>query len=294
MKIRLQFAALQLSLLCSFNALAQQPLPTQLQQIAAKIKAKVGVSAMIIETGEAASLNADGRYPMQSVYKFPISLAVLQQVDKGTLKLDQKVQIHKEEFIRKGHSPIRDMYPNGATMSLREVIRYNVSESDGTACDVLLRLLGGTSNAEKAIHQLGIKDIAIATTEMVQTSDEMVQYRNWCTPTAMTQLYKLFYTKEILSPASKALLIKYMTETPTGMKRLKGQLPKGTIVIHKTGTSDTVDGLTRATNDTGIIILPNGKHLIISVFVSDAYGTTEEKERVIAGMANACYEHWTK
>lgn len=292
MKIRLQLASLLLSLLCSFDTLAQQPLATQLQQIASKIKGRVGVSAMVIETGQTVSLNADGHYPMQSVYKFPIALAILQQVDKGALKLDQEVQVRKEELIIHGHSPIRDTHPNGTAMTLREVIRYSVSESDGSACDVLLRLLGGAPNAEKAIHQLGIKDIAIATTEMIQTSNEIVQYRNWCTPTAMTQLYKIFYTKDILSPESKALLIKYMTETPTGMNRLKGQLPQGTVVIHKTGTSHTIEGLTRATNDTGIISLPNGKHLAISVFVSDAYGTTEEKEGVIAAIAKACYDHW--
>jgi beta-lactamase class A len=292
MKIRSQLAAVSLSLLCSFSALAQQPLATQLQQIAGKIKGRVGAFAMVIETGETVSLNADAHYPMQSVYKFPISLAVLQQVDKGTLKLDQQVEVRKNELIPRGHSPIRDAHPNGTTMTLREVIRYNVSESDGSACDVLLRLLGGTSNANKAIHQLGVKDIDIATTEMLQMSDEKVQYRNWATPTAITQLYKIFYTRDVLSPASKALLIKYMTETPTGMNRLKGLLPKGTVVIHKTGTSFTIEGFTAATNDTGIILLPNGKHLAISVLVSDAYGTTEEKERVIAEIAKACYDNW--
>jgi beta-lactamase class A len=76
------------------------------------------------------------------------------------------------------------------------------------------------------------------------------------------------------------------------MQRLKGLLPKETIVIHKTGTSFTIDGLTRATNDAGIITLPNGQHLAITVFVSDAYGSTAEKEGVIAQMAKACYDYW--
>lgn len=288
---RTAFISFCLTLLMSANSHAQQPLAARLQQIAGTIKAKVGASAMVIETGQSVTLNADRHYPMQSVYKFPIALAILQQVDKGKLKLDQPVQVKKEELIRHGHSPIRDQHPEGITMTLREVIRYSVSESDGSACDVLLRLLGGTKEAEKAIHLLGIKDIAIATTEMVQTADELVQYRNWCTPTAMTRLFTIFYTKDILSPASKALLIKDMTETPTGMNRLKGLLPKGTTVIHKTGTSHTVNGLTRATNDAGIITLPNGNHLAISVFVSDAYGSTEEKEGVIAQMAKACYDY---
>ncbi|KAA2239035.1 class A beta-lactamase [Chitinophaga agrisoli] len=281
-------------LLCTLFVSAQQSLNARLQQIAATIKGKVGVSALLLETGQTAELNAQQHYPMQSVYKFPIALAILQQVDKGKLQLNQPVQIAKAELIPTGHSPIRDNHPDGVTMPLREVLRYNVTESDGTACDVLLRLLGGTKATQKAIEALGIKDIAIATTEMVQVSDELVQYRNWSTPIAMTRLLRIFYTKEVLSPASKALLLKDMTETPVGPQRLKGLLPKGITVAHKTGTSGTVDGLTRATNDAGIITLPDGRHLIITVYVSDAHGTTAEKEGIIAKMAKACYDEWVK
>ncbi|WP_143305091.1 class A beta-lactamase [Chitinophaga vietnamensis] len=277
----------------SITTFAQQSLQARLQEVAATIKGKTGVYAEVLETGDTASLHATTHYPMQSVYKFPIALAILQEVDKGRLRLDQPVQIRKSVLTLHGHSPIRDSFPEGTTMPLREVLRYNTCESDGTACDVLLGLLGGTRNAEKAIHALGVRDIAIATTEKVQMEDELVQYRNWCTPAAMAQLLRIFYTKNILSPASKALLIKDMTETPVGLKRLKGELPPGTTVVHKTGTSNTVQGLTRATNDVGIITLPNGKHLAIAVFVSDAYGSTAEREGIIAQMARLCFDAFT-
>ncbi len=61
-----------------------------------------------------------------------------------------------------------------------------------------------------------------------------------------------------------------MTETTTGTKRIKGLLPNGTVVAHKTGTSATVKGVTAATNDVGLVTLPNGRHLAIAVFVSDS------------------------
>lgn len=55
-----------------------------------------------------------------------------------------------------------------------------------------------------------------------------------------------------------------MTETSTGLKRLKGLLPDGTVVAHKTGTSSTVNGVTAATNDVELVTLPNGQHLAIA------------------------------
>jgi beta-lactamase class A/beta-lactamase class A VEB len=64
-----------------------------------------------------------------------------------------------------------------------------------------------------------------------------------------------------------------MKETETGKNRLKGQLPRGTIVAHKTGTSGTnkTTGITAAVNDIGIVFLPNGGHFFISVFANNPY-----------------------
>jgi beta-lactamase class A len=81
-----------------------------------------------------------------------------------------------------------------------------------------------------------------------------------------------------------------MAESTPGAKRLKGQLPAGTIVAHKTGTSGTQNGITAATNDIGIITLPNGKHLAIAVFVSDSPADETAREEVIAKIAKAAWD----
>ena len=83
-----------------------------------------------------------------------------------------------------------------------------------------------------------------------------------------------------------------MIESPTGPKRLKGLLPAGTIVAHKTGTSGTFKGITAATNDIGIITLPNGRHLAIAVFVSDSPANEATREETIAKIAKAVWDKW--
>lgn len=275
-------------------AIGQSTLEAQIAQIAGQINGRVGVYAQVLETGESVSYNAGEKYPMQSVYKFPIAMAVLDKVDKGELSLDQQIRVDTVEYIpENGHSPLRDKFPGGASLTVRELLNYNVAESDGTACDVLLRLLGGTGKAQKYVRRLGVKDIAIATTEQIQVANDLIQYRNWSTPKAMTQLLRIFYMEKPLSEKSTTLLLKYMSHSgPWFDRRIKGLLPPGTPVVHKTGTAGTINGLTRATNDAGIITLPDGKHIAISVFIADSYAVQSDREVTIAKISRAVYDHY--
>lgn len=270
----------------------QQNLRAQMEKISTDAQGRVGAAVMLLETKESISFGGDQKFPMQSVYKFPIGMAVLNQVDKGTLKLEQKVRIEESELVpAKLHSPIRDKYPRGQVeMSVRELLRYMVAESDGTASDVLLHLAGGAERVNAYLHDLGVTEVFVATTEKEMAASEDVQYRNWATPDATAGLLRTFYEGRGLSAGSRALLLQLMTETSTGPHRLKGQLPPGTTVAHKTGTSNTVDGLTRATNDVGIITLPDGRHLVVAIFVSDSKAQENVREGVIARIARAAYD----
>lgn len=269
----------------------QGNLREQMEKISLDAQGKVGASVMLLETGPAVSFNGGQKFPMQSVYKFPIGMTVLNQVDKGALKLDEKVRVRESDLVPpKAGSPIRDKYPNGVELSVRELLRYMMVESDGTASDVLLHLVGGPERVNAYLHDLGVTEIVVATTEAEMTTGEDVQYRNWATPDAAVGLLRTFYEGRGLSAESRTLLLQLMTESSTGPHRLKGDLPAGTVVAHKTGTSGTVEGLTRATNDVGIITLPNGRHLIIAVFVSDSRAQETAREGVIARISRAAYD----
>jgi beta-lactamase class A len=232
---------------------------------------------------------------MQSVYKFPIGMAVLAQVDQGTLSLNQRVRVELSDFVSPPqHSPIRDEYPQGVELSLAELLEYMVTESDGTACDVLLELVGGPEVVTQYLRGLGVDNLVVANTEKEIGQDNAVQYRNYATPVAAVALLRALQEGQGLSESSRALLLRLMTETPTGPRRIKGLLPDGTVVAHKTGTSGTVDGVTAATNDVGLVTLPNGQHLAIAVFVSDSPANDTIREEVIAKIARAAWDAWSQ
>lgn len=285
--------------LCVQAASALSPssaaLRQQIEQLAAAAQGRVGVAMTLLETGESVGLLEDQKFPMQSVYKFPIGMALLHHVDQGKLKLEQAVTITQADYVRQGqHSPIRDQHPAGATLTVREVLRWMVSESDGSACDVALRLLGGAKTVMVYLATLGIHDINVLNTEKELGQKNAVQYDNWAKPSAYVALLRKLHEGQGLTAPSQKLLLQLMTETPTGLKRIKGDLPANTLVAHKTGSSGTVDGITAATNDVGLVSLPNGKHLALAVFVSDAKADMQTRERVIAQIARAGWDYWTR
>jgi beta-lactamase class A len=261
--------------------------------IAAEAKGRVGVAAVVLETNDAVSLNAHDHFPMQSVYKLPIGMAVLRQVDEGKLKLNERVRVEKGDFVsQRQHSPLRDKNPKGVELSVEELLRYAVAESDGTASDVLLRLVGGADAVGKYLSEIRVGEMIVANTEKEIGGDWETQYRNWASPEGAVALLRALHERRGLSEQSQALLMKVLTESTPGAKRLKGLLPAGTAVAHKTGTSGTQGGITAATNDIGLLTLPNGKHLAIAVFVSDSPTDEATREAVIAKVARAAWDVW--
>jgi len=271
-----------------------QPLDKTIRTITSSIDGRVGVAARILETGESVSFNPDERFPMQSVYKLPIGMTVLRLVDEGKFKLDQKIRIDPRDFIGpKQHSPIRDKNPAGVELSLLEVLRFAMSESDGTASDVLMKLCGGSEGVRAYLDEIQAPNIVVANTEKEIGLDNKTQYLNWATPVAAVEILGKLQSGKAISDAGRAVAMKFLIETKTGKNRLKALLPPGTIIAHKTGTSNTVDGVTAATNDIGIITLPDGRHLAIAVFVSDSKTDESGREGAIAKIARAIWNDMT-
>jgi beta-lactamase class A len=267
-------------------------LQDRIEQISRTAQGRVGVIATVLETGESVTLNGSQRFPMQSVYKFPIAMAVLAQVDHGKLKLDQKIRVEASDIVQ--GSRIIDQNSQTMELSLAELLKYMVSESDNTACDVLLRLVGEPKIVTQYLRGLGVNDIVVANTEKELGQNTAVQYRNYATPDAAVVLLRAFYEGKGLSKSSQGLLRRLMTETPIGLKRIKGLLPDGTVVAHKTGTSSTVNGVTAATNDVGLVTLPNGGHLAIAIFITNSTANATTREEVIAKVSRLAWDEWSK
>lgn len=264
-----------------------------LSEIVSTKKATVGVSVYDFATKKSYGINTEQRFPMQSVFKFHIALAVLDMVDRGLLSLSQKIYISKEKMQVDTYSPLREKYPNGISLTLLEILKPTVSESDNVGCDLLLELIGGPKVVDHYLKKIGMKDIQIIYNEATMQSNWENQFSNYSSPSSTTSLLEALNDKEILSEKSRGVINKLLTETSTGPKRIKGLLSTKIKVAHKTGTSgiNKETGIMAAVNDIGIITLPKGNKFAIAVFVSNSKEKIETNERIIAEIAKAAYDY---
>jgi len=270
-----------------------ESLRSKIEDILSNKQAKVGVSVNGFNDNDTLTINGNEHFPMQSVFKFHLALAILNLVEQGKYTLSQTFYIPGFVLRQNTWSPFRDKYPEGnVIVTLEELLGYTVSQSDNNTCDILFKLAGGTTEVNNYIHSIGMDDVSIAATEEEMSEGKDVQFTNWTSPLCATRLLVKFNNNEIV-PNMYDYLWKVMTETTTGPKRLKGLLPEGTVVAHKTGTSDTNDeGITAAVNDIGIVVLPDGRRYSIAVFVSNSRESFEVNESIIAEVSKVVYDYF--
>lgn len=296
--MRRLFQLAALLIVCAYGQASAQTLGRlrqTIEQIVSAKNATVGLSLIGNNGLDTISINGDKHCPLQSTFKLHIALAVLSEIDKGKLSLHQKVEVKKRELHPGFWSPLRDENPGGGRFTIARLIQYAVSQSDNVACDILIRIIGSPKTVETYFKQNNIRDIAITFNEQDMQSKWDNMFQNWTTPKAASQTLLKFYQNEneLLSKNSCNFFWKTMEETTTGKDRLKAQLPQGTIVAHKTGSSGTsMEGLTPATNDMGIVFLPNGKHFIISVFVTDSRENEYTNAKIISDLAKAAWDYY--
>jgi beta-lactamase class A len=315
-------------LLAAVPALAQTPLMVELTKIAADAGGVVGVSALHLETGRRAALHGTDVFPMASVYKFPIAVALLNDVGAGKVDLDKTVTLAASD-IRPFASPIAQRSPHGGVkLKIGELLDAMLIDSDNTASDTILGLAGGPAAVSARLRQFGVQGMRVDRSEGqlaidysgVEKAPPPEQWtlewftrsmgavpkdqqhaaaerflkdsRDVSTPDAMVTLLVRVKSGEALGKESTALLLDRMTRTSPGAARIKGLLPAGTPVAHRTGTGGSNEGVASATNDVGIIDQPKGGHIVLAVFIKGSNKDLATREQAIARIAKAVFTAW--
>jgi beta-lactamase class A len=303
-------------------------LPRQFADIARASHGTMGVAARAIERGESAAFNAAQPLPMQSVFKLPIAIAILSAVDHHHTDLAQPIVVTAAD-LAPGASPMAPTVATDGhhTYSVRELLVLMIGQSDNTAADVLLGVAGGAARVQQFLRDHGLDGIDVSLTEREMAAeyygvpfpngapDPLSAFetavgnqppaertaaahafsadpRNTATAAGLAQLLVKLQTGALLSPPSTALLLGTMTRSPVLPGRLKGLLPPATPVAHKPGTSATTDGVTAASNDVGVITLPDHSHVAIAVLIKDSSAPAAVRDSAIARVAKAAYDCW--
>jgi beta-lactamase class A len=285
------------------NADGQSALKAKIASTAADAQGTVSVSCLLPGTPLNCDLLPHNHSPMQSVFKLPLAITVLHFGEIGELLpgqhsgepinvvLDRRVRFLPEDRIPRAYSPLQDRYPDAnVDVPLRELLQLAAGQSDNAASEVLLRIVGGPSVVQKYIRSLGIAEFQLQDGEQGLHRDHTAMYRNWISASAATQLLERLVADPPLSAAANRFLLETLTASLTGSTRIRAGLPPGTVLAHKTGTSGEHAGIAEATNDIGLVTLPDGRRLAVAVFITDARADEATRDRVIAQIGRAAYD----
>lgn len=284
-----------LFLLCACLPVQAQTtaLQRQIQDLIRDADATVGV-AVLTSGGESFAVNDTIGFAMLSTFKFPLAMAVLHQLDERGTPLDTALLITKADLLPDTYSPLRDSCPEGNfRLPVRRLIEYAITLSDNNACDILLRFIGGPAALQQYIRNLGIPGIAIAADEALMHRSPENVYLNHARPSSAALLIDRFLQGNLLSPAHQQFLKNTMIATSTGTDKLRGMLPSSAVVGHKTGSSDRIHGMKIADNDIGFVLLPDGTHYSITVFVMNSRKSDTANAALIARISKLVYDHYS-
>ncbi|MDE7462133.1 MAG: class A beta-lactamase [Muribaculaceae bacterium] len=256
------------------------------------LKAKVGV-AVIVNDRDTIEVNGDREFPMFSVFKFPLALAVAEYSDRNGGQLSDVINIDSKSLIPDTWSPMLKKYGQQLSrMSLRELLEWSLQESDNNAADILLNYVGGLEGLNSLMQDLNFPpSITIGANEEDMNRDNYKSYLNRSNPKDMASLFNRFNNELRNRSKSFAEIGKMMENCNTGTDRLQASLNSTDAILgHKTGTGFiTSDNIISALNDCGYVNLPDGSHYSIAVFVADSPYTPEETTRIIAELSKIAY-----
>src|SRR5262249_2849220 len=140
-------------------------LEARIRSIAADAGGTVGVSILHVESGRGASVQGALPLPMASVFKLPVAYELLRRVDRGVIRLDQRIAISAGD-LRRGRSPIANRAPNGGiTLTIGELLEAMLVDGDNTAADLLLPLAGGPEVVTAQLDEAGLPGIRVDRSE---------------------------------------------------------------------------------------------------------------------------------
>ena len=128
---------------------ADAELTERLKTLCNGAKGDIGVAVVHVESGRAADFEGAKQLPLYSVYKLPLAITVLKEVEQKNLALEKKVRVTPKD-VAPGSQFNTDLWRQPEEKTVAELLEFSLVRSDNTSSDKLLfgRLGAGRSRAK--------------------------------------------------------------------------------------------------------------------------------------------------
>lgn len=297
-----------------------EELRIQIQRLAALVDGPVAISVRDLDEGWSVHAGADVPLPQQSVSKLWVALTVYSMVDQGRIGLTDPITVRTADLTL-FHQPIAALVgAGGYRTTVRGLLIRALTQSDNTANDRLLTLVGGPPSVRRTLARFGMEGISFGPGErLLQSGIAGIVWRDGDTSwtfermraalpprlraaayrryidappdgaraTAITEALGAIRSGRTLTRSSSIDLLDIMSRTRTGHARLRAGVRSGWIVAHKTGTGQTYAGRTAGFNDVGILLSPDRRAYAVAVMIGDSSSGVRAGQHLIAGVARA-------
>lgn len=232
----------------------------QLEVMQWQWNAVIGVYAVNPANGRTITFRDGQLFAMCSTFKAYAAAAVLQRAARGELSLDDAVAVNEDDLVT--YSPVTET-AIGASLTLAELCRAAVQQSDNTAANLVLRTLGGPAAITEFARSIGDERTRLDRWETELNSAIPGDARDTSTPKALGDGFAALLTGDALGDASRRQLDDWMRGNVTSSMR--AGLPDGWTTADKTGSGDY-----GTTNDVGIAYGPGGEQLLLAIMTRSA------------------------
>ncbi|MBE9004927.1 serine hydrolase [Fortiea sp. LEGE XX443] len=239
-------------------------LRSQVQALAARYRSlDPGMFFLDLDTGNYLDVNGEKIFPAASTIKFPILVALFQEVDAGRIKLNETLVMRRD--LVTGGSGTMQYQRAGTRFGLLETVTKMITISDNTATNMVIDRLGGKAKLNQRFQSWGMQNTVVR--------NLLGDFKGTNTTSAkdLVRLSALVANNRLLTDSSRGKVLDIM-ERVRNTKLLPAGLGKGATIAHKTGTLGIVLG------DAGIIEMPSGKRYLAGIFVRRPFNDLKARD----------------
>ncbi|KQY38468.1 MULTISPECIES: class A beta-lactamase [Nocardia] len=239
-----------------------------------KYGARLGLS--VVDTGSGATVDyREGeRFPMASTFKGLACGALLQAHPLSTGYFDQVIRYTAADIVV--NSPETEKHIDTG-MTVTALCDAAITQSDNTAGNMLLRLLGGPEGFTAFLRTLGDTVSRLDRWEPELNTAIPGDERDTTTAAALVANYRALVVGTALPEPERDQLATWLKASKTGAKRIKAGLPTDWIVGDKTGSPAYGSAL-----DVAIAWPPNRAPLVLAVLTTKPDQNAEPSNDLVA------------
>lgn len=237
-----------------------------------------GIFIWDFSTGSYVNINADKEFPTASMIKIPVLFQLYKRIEQKNINPASNITLTKN-YLTEG-SGFLQYKPVGTILSVYNLARLMMQESDNTATNILLSSVGGINELNRNLRLWGFDK-----THMSNLLPDLYG-TNISTPKDMGIMLYNIDNPDFLTLKSSAQMINIMSHVKNRFL-IQSSLPNNAQFIHKTGNIGGMIG------DAGIAVFPDGRKYIIAIMVKRPWNSYTGKEFIIKAsqIAYDAYSH---